>query len=449
VNADHSTALLTDHYELTMLDAALRDGTAEIPATFEVFTRRLPPGRRVGVFAGLGRLIEALGRFRFGPDELEWLRAQRVVSAPTIDWLARYRFAGTIDAYAEGEWYTHGSPVLTVEGTFGEAVLLETLILSVLNHDSAVAAAASLLVGAAGSRPIIEMGSRRTDPDAAVASARAAYLSGFATTSNLKAGRLYGIPTAGTASHAFVLVHDSERHAFAAQVAALGLETTLLVDTFDVEEGIRAAVEVAGPGLGAVRIDSGDLVPTVHRARLLLDELGAHATRIIVTGDLDDRLLRELAAAPADAYGVGTNVVTGLGVPTAGFVYKLVAIGDQASGQHAVAKRSPGKSNVGGRKWAWRLRGDFAPGDIEASPGPEDDDGTGAALVPPPSGPVLADVVSLRSDGGPAAGRPVQRRVVDDGEVVLATDVHEARAWHAAVRDELGVNEPLMLAWHP
>ncbi|HEY1733983.1 MAG TPA: nicotinate phosphoribosyltransferase, partial [Acidimicrobiales bacterium] len=412
-----STALLTDHYELTMLDAALRSNTAAMPVTFEVFARRLPPGRRVGVFAGLGRLLDALEEFHFGPDQLRWLADVGVVSAATIDWLRDFRFHGSIDAYAEGEWYTQGSPVLTVEGTFAETVLLETLVLSILNHDSAIAAAASLLAGAAGERPLIEMGSRRTDPDAAVAAARAAYLSGFASTSNLEAGRRYTIPTAGTAAHAFVLVHRAEREAFAAQVAALGADTTLLVDTFDTEAGIRTAVEVAGPTLGAVRIDSGDPATTVPRARHLLDSLGASATKIIVTGDLDERVIGVLSTVPADGYGVGTNLVTGLGAPTAGFVYKLVAVANDAGGQHPVAKLSPGKATVGGRKWAWRARQTLAPGDYESPVAPLDvsvgsaDEGTGdddrgrvgarhrGAPTARGARAVLGDVVALSADG--------------------------------------------------
>jgi nicotinate phosphoribosyltransferase len=438
-----STALRTDHYELTMLDASLRSGTAALPATFEVFSRRLPAGRKAGVFAGLGRLLEALSRFRFGPDEIDWLRHAGIVSAPTAEWLAAYRFGGSIDAYAEGEWYTQGSPVLTVRGTFGEAVLLETIILSVLNHDSAVAAAASLIAGAAGGRPIIEMGSRRTDPDAAVAAARAAFVGGFASTSNLEAGRRYGIPTAGTAAHAFMLVHDSERDAFAAQVDVLGPGTTLLVDTFDVEEGIRNAVEVAGPALGAVRIDSGDLVPTVYRARKLLDELGAPATRIVVTGDLDDRLLKELADAPADGYGVGTNVVTGLGIPTAGFVYKLVAVGDGPGSEHPVAKLSPGKVSVGGRKWAWRVRAPLLVDEIDEGSAPQHPWPAGERRTR------VADVVAASPPAGDPPGRPLLHRVVADGEIVGGTDLTEARAWHAQVRDELDGDDPLVLVRRP
>jgi nicotinate phosphoribosyltransferase len=439
-----STALCTDRYELTMLDAALQSGAAASRATFEVFTRRLPPGRRYGVFTGLGRVLDSLEDFRFGPAELTWLRAGGLVSEPTLEWLAGFRFSGHIDAYAEGECYTAGSPVLTVEGTFGESVLLETMILSVLNHDSAVGAAASLIVSASAGRGLIEMGSRRTDLEAAVASARAAYIAGFSTTSNLEAGRRYGIPTAGTAAHAFVLAHDSERAAFAAQVAALGPATTLLVDTYDVDAGIRTAVDVAGPGLGAIRIDSGDLAEEARRARRLLDALGATGTRILVTGDLDDVLLGPLADAPVDGYGVGTNVVTGLGQPTAGFVYKLVEVEDPGGHRHPVAKRSPGKESVGGRKRAWRVRLPAVPDHAE---GPV----TGAGGQPW-SGPVWADLVGMAASAdadAPDGGRPLQRRVVDGGDVVERVPLDEARAWHHDRREEIPAPQPLVLIRPP
>jgi nicotinate phosphoribosyltransferase len=363
-----STGLFTDHYELTMLRAALRSGTADRAVVFEVFARRLPRGRRYGVLAGTERLLESIERFTFGQEELAHLTAAGVIDEATCEWLASYRFSGDVDGYAEGEAYFEGSPVLTVSGTFGECVLLETLTLSILNHDSAIASAAARMVCAAGDRPCIEMGSRRTHELAAVAAARAAYLAGFAATSNLAAGQRWHIPTTGTSAHAFTLVHGDERAAFAAQVAELGPGTTLLVDTYDVEQGIRTAVEVAGPELGAIRLDSGDLREQVRSARALLDELGARRTRIVVTSDLDEHAIAALAAAPCDAYGVGTSVVTGSGAPTAGFVYKLV----ERDGA-PVAKRSVGKASVGGRKSAARLlrggtaaeervyRGDSAP----------------------------------------------------------------------------------------
>src|SRR4051812_12306478 len=317
-----STALLTDHYELTMVQAALRSGAARRRSVFEVFARRLPDGRRYGVVAGTGRLLEALARFRFEQRELDRLADSHVVDDATLTWLADYRFGGSIWGYGEGDCYFPGSPILVVEGSFAEAVLLETLVLSILNHDSAVASAASRMVTAAMGRPCIEMGSRRTHEWAAVAAARAAYVSGFATTSNLEAGRSYGVPTAGTAAHAFTLLHDDEREAFQVQVASLGPQTTLLVDTYDVTAAVRTAVEIAGPALGAVRLDSGDLVTQARAVRRQLDELGATATRIIVTSDLDEFAIAALGAAPVDAYGVGTSLVTGSGAPTAGLVYK-------------------------------------------------------------------------------------------------------------------------------
>ncbi len=351
-----STALLTDHYELTMLQAALKDGTAHRRCVFEVFARRLPGARRYGVVAGTGRLLDAIEAFSFGPEEIASVRAAGI-DETTCDWLASYSFAGDIWGYGEGEPYFPGSPLLVVEASFAQAVLLETVVLSILNYDSAVATAASRMVTAADGRPCIEMGSRRAHELAAVSAARAAYVAGFAATSNLEAGRHYGVPTTGTSAHAFTLLHDTERDAFASQVAALGVGTTLLVDTYDVIEGVRAAVEVAGPALGAVRLDSGDLGTQATDVRAQLDLLGATGTRIVVTSDLDEWAIATLGTAPVDSYGVGTRLVTGSGCPTAALVYKLVARAqDDEPGAMltAVAKHSVGKPSRGGRKWALR-----------------------------------------------------------------------------------------------
>jgi nicotinate phosphoribosyltransferase len=365
-----AVALLTDHYELTMVQAARQSGAADRRCVFEVFARSLPGRRRYGVVAGLGRLLDLIPQFRFDADTVEFLVTAGVVDDATAGWLASYQFRGSLDAYREGEVYVPGSPVLVVEGTFAECVVLETLLLSVLNHDSAVATAAARMVTAAGGRPCVEMGSRRTHEAAAVAAARAAYIAGFASTSNLAAGAQWGVPTTGTAAHAFTLVHAGEMTAFRAQVDALGSDTTLLVDTYDVERGIRAAVDAAGPGLGAIRLDSGDLPTQARRARELLDELGSTGTRIVVTSDLDEFAIAGLAAAPVDAYGVGTSVVTGSGVPTAGFVYKLVA--RELDGEWApVQKTSEGKHSVGGRKWAARrFEGGTAVAEVVSTAGP-------------------------------------------------------------------------------
>jgi len=340
-----TTALLTDRYELTMLGSALRDGTADRRCTFEVFARRLPDGRRYGVVTGTARVLDAIADFRFDEATIAWLREGNVIDERTAEYLSAFRFGGDVDGYPEGEVFFPYSPILTVSGTFAEAVVLETLVLSILNYDCAVAAAAARMVTAAGGRPIIEMGSRRAHERAAVAAARAAYIAGFASTSNLEASRRYGIPTAGTAAHAFTLLHDDERAAFEAQVASLGASTTLLVDTYDITRGIELAIDVAGTALGAVRIDSGDLGVMATHARQQLDALGATSTRIVVSGDLDEYSIAALAAAPVDAYGAGTAVVTGSGAPTTSLVYKLVEVD-----WRPVAKRSEHKGTQGGRK---------------------------------------------------------------------------------------------------
>jgi nicotinate phosphoribosyltransferase len=349
-----STALLTDHYELTMLQAALAGRTAERRSVFELFGRRLPEGRRYGVVAGVGRALDAIEAFRFDDEALAALDG--VVDAATLSWLAGYRFSGDMWGYAEGEIYFAHSPLLIVEASFAEAVVLETVLLSIYNHDAAIASAASRMTLAAGDRPCIEMGSRRTHEEAAVAAARAAYVAGFVSTSNLAARHRYGVPSAGTSAHSFTLLHDTEEEAFRAQVDSLGVGTTLLVDTYDIAEAVRLGVEVAGPELGAVRIDSGDLGQLAVQVRQQLDRLGAHDTRIIVTSDLDEHAINALASAPVDGYGVGTQLVTGSGHPTCGFVYKLVARENDEGVLQSVAKGSVDKVSVGGRKFALRRR---------------------------------------------------------------------------------------------
>ena len=405
-----STALLTDHYELTMLQAALAGGTADRRSVFELFPRRLPEGRRYGVVAGVGRALDAIERFRFDDEVLGTLTD--VVDSPTLDWLAGYRFSGSVWGYAEGEAYLPYSPIVVVESTFAEAVLLETLLLSIYNHDSAIASAASRMTTAAGDRPCIEMGSRRTHEEAAVACARAAYVAGFASSSNLAARHRHGVPTAGTSAHSFTLLHDTEEDAFRAQVKSLGKGTTLLVDTYDIAEAVALAVDVAGRDLGAVRIDSGDLADTARRVRAQLDTLGARDTRIVVTSDLDEFSIAALAAAPVDSYGVGTQLVTGSGHPTCGFVYKLVAREDATGHLRSVAKKSHDKTSVGGRKYALRRRDrrGTAQAEVIGIGTPPVDDGDDRALLVP---------------------------LVRDGEVVGREPLEDARTRHARSRAEL------------
>ncbi|WP_308045298.1 nicotinate phosphoribosyltransferase [Nocardioides lacusdianchii] len=422
-----SAALLTDHYELTMVQAARQAGTAGRRSVFELFPRRLPEGRRYGVVAGVGRALDAIEAFRFDGAALAALEG--VVDADMLEWLASYRFSGDVWGYAEGEAYFPHSPLLVVEGTFAEAVLLETVLLSVYNHDSAIASAASRMTLAAGGRPCIEMGSRRTHEQAAVAAARAAYVAGFDATSNLAARAAYGVPSAGTAAHSFTLLHDTEADAFRAQVQTLGVGTTLLVDTYDVTEAVRLAVEVAGTDLGAVRLDSGDLGLVARDVRAQLDSLGATSTRIVVTSDLDEHAIAALAAAPVDAYGVGTQLVTGSGHPTCGFVYKLVAREGPDGELVPVAKRSTDKASVGGRKYALRR--------VSAS------------------GTAQAEVVGIgerpEDDATPTgtSDRSLLVPLVAAGEVVGRASLEEARARHRASVAELPRAVTMMSAGEP
>ena len=342
-----STALLTDQYELTMLDASLRSGAADLPATFEVFCRRLPPGRRFGVVAGTGRLLAEVERFRFTGDELEHLERMGIVSPSALEKLADFAFGGSISGYREGEIFLPGSPILTVRSTFAEAVLLETLTLSVLNYDSSVAAAAARMKIAAGDRTLLEGGGRRAHERAAPVAARAAYICGFDATSNLEAGRLFGVPTGGTIGHAFILAHGSEEEAMRAQFDLLGANSTYLVDTYETARGVRRAVSAAGSELAAIRIDSGDLAAETLRARALLDEMGAAQTRIVLSGDLDEFDIAAAADVPADGYLVGTELVVGAGAPTAGLVYKLVEIDGRPVHKHSMAKSwRPGRKRA-------------------------------------------------------------------------------------------------------
>ena len=407
-----STALMTDHYELTMLQAAIGSGAAHRRSFFELFPRRLPSGRRYGVVAGVGRALDAIEAFRFGPEELAMLREEEVVDEATLAYLADYRFRGNIWGYAEGETYFPYSPLMVVESTFAEAVLLETVLLSIYNHDSAIASAASRMTWAAGDRPCIEMGSRRTHEGAAVACARAAYVAGFTATSNLQARHQYGVPSTGTSAHSFTLLHDTEADAFRAQVDSLGRSTTLLVDTYDIEEAVRLGVEVAGAELGAVRIDSGDLGVLAHRVRAQLDDLGAHDTRIIVTSDLDEFAIAGLASAPVDGYGVGTELVVGSGHPTCGFVYKLVAREDDAGTLVGVAKKSTDKTSIGGRKYALRRRSTdgVAQAEVIGIGQPAENDGDDRSLLVP---------------------------LVQGGEVVGRESLESARQRHLRSRAEL------------
>ncbi|MGI9622056.1 MAG: nicotinate phosphoribosyltransferase, partial [Acidimicrobiales bacterium] len=345
--------------------------------------------------------------FRFGDSELGHLKEMGIVSDSALDWLSGYKFSGSVHAYREGELFFPYSPILTVEASLGDALIVETLVLSTLNYDCAVAAAAARIVQAAQGRPMMEAGARRVRPEAAVGASRAAYIAGVDVSSNLEAGRRWQVPTAGTASHAFTLAFPSERDAFEAQLATLGPDSTYLVDTFDISEGIRAAVEVTEGRLGAIRIDSGDLALESKHARQLLDDLGAHHTRIMVSGDLDEYSIGELADAPIDAYESGHRLVTGSGAPSAGLVYKLVAVADTDDSQaplRSVFKSAEGKASPGGRKDAHRILVDGTAQEELITVGPHGCVG-----------------------GEQSGARPLQVQVVHNGSRLAVNSVEEAR----------------------
>ena len=422
-----STALLTDHYELTMLRAARKAGTADRRCVFEMFGRRLPEGRRYGVVAGVGRALRAVRQFRFDSTAIQFLCDRGIVDSDTADWLSDYRFEGDIWGYPEGEIYFPSSPIVIVESSFAHGVVLETLLLSIYNHDSAIASAGSRMTVVAGDRPCLEMGSRRTQELAAVAAARAAYIVGFSGTSNLEAGRRYGVPTIGTSAHAFTLLHATERDAFEAQIAVLGEQTTLLVDTYDVFDAVRTGVALTDGRLGAVRLDSGDLGLLASQVRELLDSLGATHTKIIVTSDLDEYAIAALATAPVDRYGVGTALVTGSGHPTCGFVYKLVARAE-VDGADAplvpVAKKSADKISIGGRKHALRRLSDDGVAEAEVV-------GIGVRSEPD------------RND------RDLLVQLVQSGEIIGEEPLDVARDRHRRVRAELPPEALMMSRGEP
>ncbi len=390
-----TTSLHTDHYELTMVEAAMADGTADRPCVFSAFARRLPGSADVGVVAGVDAALDAIVSFRFTEDDLAALTD--VVSPTTLDRLGRYRFPGTVEVVDDGELYFPAEPVLTVIAPFADAIVLETVVLAHLNGASGIATAAASMRAAAGDRLLSEQGSRRIDPHAAIEAARAAWIAGFDSSSNLAAGARYGVPTAGTAAHSWTLLHlDGEQSAFEAQLRALGPDTTLLVDTFDVPGGIdhamaaaRIVYDRAGPG--AIRIDSGDLAEASRDARRQLDAGGATDTKIIVSGEVDEAGIRRLADAPVDGFGVGTNVVI---APSPGFVYKLVAT-DGGRGWTDVAKQSEGKEMTGGRRIV--TRGEGGPAQVALSPdvAPEDADVPGRRVV---TATAIRDGQLLRAD---------------------------------------------------
>lgn len=405
-----STVLKTDKYELTMLEAFIENGMHNNKAVFELFGRKLPEGRRYGVVAGTARAIEAILNFTFQKEDLDHLKNEVGLKDTTIDYLKNYSFSGNVYGYQEGDYWFPYAPLLTIESTLGEAVILETLLLSIFNYDSAVASAASHMREIAPNANLMEFGARRVNEDAAVVASRAAYIGGFNSTSNLEANRKYGVPVYGTSAHAFTLAFPTEKEAFAAQVKTFGPKTTLLVDTYDITQGVINAVEAAGTELGAVRIDSGDPFEVIPAVRKQLDDLGAVNTKIALSGDVKLENLQGLIEAnlPIDSYGIGTDVVTGSGVVASGFVYKLVAV-EQNGQMVPVAKKGAGaKNSKGGRKFSYRI--------VEL-------DGTVKAEIQETTPREIGWGISIKQV-------PLQRQYIKEGQQTLNETLEEVRNRH-------------------
>jgi nicotinate phosphoribosyltransferase len=375
-------ALFTDLYELTMAAAFFREEVVA-PATFSLFTRRLPPGRSYLVAAGLEDALEYLRAFRFSERALARLAALNRFEPAFLDHLATLRFTGDVRAIEEGTVVFPDEPFLEITAPLIEAQLVETALLNLIHVQTVLASKAARVVLAAAGRPVAEFGMRRSHgTDAALKAARCAYLAGCSTTSDVLAGVTYRIPLTGTMAHSYVAAFADELEAFRAYARAFPHDAILLLDTYDTLEGARKATVVAGElaaqgrQLAGVRLDSGDLLRLSREVRRILDEAGFPAVRILVSGGLDEHDIERLlaAGAPIDAFGVGTRMNVSSDAPSVDLVYKLV----WCDGRD-VLKLSEGKETWVGAKALYR----YPDEDVLAlaeEPAPRD--GAGSLLQP-------------------------------------------------------------------
>ncbi|MDX2037934.1 MAG: nicotinate phosphoribosyltransferase [Isosphaeraceae bacterium] len=344
---------LTDLYQLTMMAGHAASGLDDSRATFELFVRKLPPGRAYLVFAGLEQAIADLLRMAISREQAEALRAWPIFANVDPRWFDRLpdlRFRGDLWAVPEGTVVYAGEPLVRVSGRLPEVQWVETYLLASLAYPTLVASKAARVVSAARGRSLLEFGTRRGHgPQASLICARSAYLAGFDATSNVEAALRFGIPCSGTMAHAWIQAHGDEERAFA-DFARVYPHPTLLVDTYDTLEGVRRAAAIE-PAAGAIRLDSGDLGALARDAREILDAAGRESTKIVASGDLDERKIDRLLAegAPIDVFGVGTELITSRDAPAISMVYKLV----EQDGVGRI-KLSPGKKTYPGAKQIFR-----------------------------------------------------------------------------------------------
>lgn len=366
---DSNAALLTDLYQLTMLQAYWRSGM-DREATFSLFFRRLPPARSYLLACGLEDVLRYLENLRFDGDSLAFLATLDGFSPPFLDWLGELRFTGDVRAVAEGTPVFPDEPILEVTATLPEAQVIESFIMNQVHFQTVAASKAARVVEAAAGRAVVDFGFRRMHgTDAGMKAARAFHIAGVAATSNVLAGRVYGLPVTGTMAHSYIQAHDGgELDAFRA-FADLYPETVLLVDTYDTLAGVDKVIALARE-LGdrfrvrAIRLDSGDLAELAAAARGRLDAAGLEAVEIFASGGLDEHKIARLVAreAPIDGFGVGTGMGVSRDAPDFDIVYKMTAYAGAGR-----LKLSPGKPILPGRKQVFRRVEDGrAAGDVVA-----------------------------------------------------------------------------------
>jgi len=355
-------ALLTDLYELTMCAAYHKSGVKG-KATFELFVRSLPSNRSYLVFAGLEQALHYLQNLHFSREHIDYLRSRGLFEDDFLAYLGHFRFTGEMHAMPEGTVFFANEPVIRVTAPIVEAQLAETFLLNAINFQTLAATKASRAVHAAAGRTVVDFSPRRAHgPDAAMKSARSSYLAGFAGTSNVLAGMLYGMPIYGTIAHSFIMSHENELDAFRSYAAAFPDQCTLLIDTYDTLQGARNAVEVGkeleakGHSLAGVRLDSGDLLKLSKGVRAILDKGGFPKAKIFASGDLDEYKIEKLVrkGAPIDAFGVGTSLGTSNDAPSLNVNYKLCEVADERGSMRPVMKLSAEKNSLPGRKQVYR-----------------------------------------------------------------------------------------------
>lgn len=417
-NMDPATsALLTDLYQLNMMQAYLDRGETKT-AVFEFFVRKLPGERGFLIAAGLEQVLEFLAGLRFTPEELDWLASSGRFGKNLIDYLARLRFTGDIHAMPEGTVFFPDEPILRVTAALPEAQLVETRLINLLQFQSMIAAKAARMVLAAPGKRLVDFGLRRAHgAEAGFLAARASYIAGFSGTATVLADKQFGIPIFGTMAHSYIQVHDDEAQAFENFARARPKNLTLLIDTYDTEAAARKVValaprlKAAGISIGAVRLDSGDLITLSKTVRRILDEGGLRDVTIFASGGIDETVIANIirSRAPIDGFGIGSSLTTSYDAPGLDCVYKLEEYAELPR-----RKRSAGKATWPGRKQVWRRFG--------------------------ADGRMAGDILSLENDD--RAGEPLIEFVMQGGKRLKpAPTLGEMRA--RAARDLERLPEPL------